>query len=144
MASLNKVFILGNLGKDPILREVGTSYVCNFPVATAEKYQKDDVWVEKVEWHNIIVWGKSAENCAKYLRKGSQVHVEGKIQTEKYQKDGADHWSTKIVAISVQFIGAKGDDQEGGGKKQKPEKEKGSSLNDIARNTYDDDMGFPF
>ena len=105
MASVNKVIIVGNLGKDPELKTTtsGTS-VCNLSIATAYKPKEGE---EKTEWHRVTVWGKTAENCAKYLKKGSSAYFEGRLETRKYEKDGQERYSTEIVADMVQFLGGK-------------------------------------
>ena len=111
--SVNKVILLGNLGKDPDLRMTSAQNpVCNFTLATNER-RKDASgnWSDHTEWHTIVCFGKTAENCSKYLKKGKQVFIDGKIQTRKWQdKEGKDRYTTEIVANSVQFIGAKGGD----------------------------------
>jgi single-strand DNA-binding protein len=111
MSSVNKVILLGNLGQDPELKYTGSGVaVCNFSIATSEKV-KDK---ETTEWHRVIVWQKSAENCAKYLTKGSSVYVEGRIQTRSWEDgDGNKRYSTEIVAQTVQFLG-RGEREEGG------------------------------
>jgi single-strand DNA-binding protein len=106
MAGVNKAIIVGNLGRDP---EVSYSQsgmaVCRLAVATSEKWKDQSGQMqEKTEWHNITVFGKMAENCEKYLAKGRQVYIEGRIQTDKYEKDGIDRYSTKIIASTVQFL----------------------------------------
>ena len=118
MASFQKVIILGNLGKDPEVRFTGSGQpVCNFSLATNESWtDKSGQKQERTEWHRIVVWGKSAENCGKYLAKGRQALVEGRLQTREYEKDGQKHYQTEIVATSVQFIGGgKGERQEQSG-----------------------------
>jgi len=107
MASMNKVFLIGNLGKDPETRQAGGNTVCNFSVATSEKWTKDGQTNERTEWHRIQAWGKLAEVCAQYLKKGSQVCVEGKIQTREYEKDGEKRYATEIVAANVTFLGGR-------------------------------------
>lgn len=103
--SFNKAIILGNLGKDPELRTAGQSNVCNFPVATSESWiGKDKQKQEKTEWHRIVVWGKQADNCHKFLKKGSKVLVEGRIQTRKWEKDGKEMFTTEILAETVKFL----------------------------------------
>lgn len=105
--SVNKVILVGNLGKDPELRysQSGTP-VCNFSIATTNKYKKGDEWVEDTEWHRIVAFGKTGENCAQYLAKGRQVYVEGRLQTNKWQdRDGNDRWTTQVVANNVVFLG---------------------------------------
>lgn len=106
--SLNKVFLLGNLGKDPEVRyTTSQTAVCRFPIATSDR-RKDASgnWTDHTEWHNVVVFGKTAENCANYLKKGRQVFVEGRIQTNKWQdKEGKDRYTTEIIGNVVQFIG---------------------------------------
>lgn len=115
MAGVNKVIVVGNLGADPELKTTeGGTPVCRLSVATTR------VWTNKstnekqqeTEWHRITVWGKQAEHCEKYLAKGRQVYVEGRLRTSSYDKEGQKHYSTEIVADIVQFLGGKGD---GGG-----------------------------
>ena len=109
MAGLHKVLIIGNLGRDVELKysQNGTA-VGRMAVATS------DIWTdaqgqkqEKTEWHNVTVFQKLAENCEKYLKKGSKVFVEGKLQTDSYEKEGQTHYSTKIIANVVQFLDSK-------------------------------------
>ncbi len=108
---VNKVFLLGNLGKDPELRyTTAQNPICSFSVATSER-RKDQsgAWVDHTEWHNVVTFGKTAENCSQYLKKGRQAFIEGKIQTRKWQdKEGKDRYSTEIVAATVQFVGGAG------------------------------------
>lgn len=111
MASVNKVIILGNLGRDPEIRTAGSSSVCSLSVATSRSYKdKAGEVKEETEWHRVSVWGNQGENCAKYLAKGRSVYVEGRIQTRKYtDKDGVEKYATGIVADTVQFLGGKGE-----------------------------------
>jgi len=112
--SLNRVLILGHLGADPELRYTqGGTPVCNLRVATNDR-RKDanGEWVDQTEWHAVVVFGKVAENCSKFLAKGRQVFVEGKLQTRKWQdQEGKDRYKTEIVAFAVQFIGGRGESQ---------------------------------
>ncbi|MBX7144479.1 MAG: single-stranded DNA-binding protein [Oligoflexia bacterium] len=105
---VNKVILLGNLGKDPELRYTNSqTAVCSFSLATGER-RKDQSgnWVDHTEWHNIITFGKTAENCANFLKKGRQAFIEGRIQTRKWQdKEGKDRYTTEIIASTVQFVG---------------------------------------
>ncbi len=114
--SVNKVILVGNLGKDPELRYTpsGTAVV-NFPLATSENFKdRDGNKQEKTEWHNIVAWRQLAEICGKYLHKGKQIYIEGKLQTRKWQdKNGVDRYSTEIVADSMQMLGRAGDDSGG-------------------------------
>lgn len=107
MGGLNKAMAIGHLGRDPELRytQSGTA-VCNFSLAVSERQKKGEELVDHTEWLNISVFGKSAENAAKYLAKGSQAYVEGRIQTRKWKdKDGKDRYTTEIVANNVQYLG---------------------------------------
>jgi len=80
--------------------------VCNFSVATSESWaDKSGEKQEKTEWHNVVVWGKTAENCGKYLSKGRQVYLEGSLQTRSWEKDGVKKYMTEINAQNVQFLG---------------------------------------
>ena len=105
---VNKVILVGNLGRDPELRFTpNQTAVCTFSLATGER-RKDASgnWNDHTEWHNIIVFGKQGENCAQYLKKGRQAYIEGRIQTRKWQdKEGKDRYTTEIIAATVQFIG---------------------------------------
>tara|TARA_R110002167_G_scaffold85247_2_gene231333 strand:- start:1294 stop:1728 length:435 start_codon:yes stop_codon:yes gene_type:complete len=111
MASVNKVFLIGNLGADPELRQAGASQVCNFRIATSETWKgKDGEQKERTEWHRIVVWNKQGENCAQYLKKGRPCHVEGKLQTREWEdKDGNKRYTTEIVADRVTFLGGRDD-----------------------------------
>ena len=102
--SLNKVILIGRLGRDPEMRYTPSGQpVANFSVATDESYtSKDGQKVEKTEWHRIVVWGKQAEFCGNYLSKGRLVYVEGKLETRKWtDKDGAEKYTTEIKADRV-------------------------------------------
>ena len=107
--SLNRVMIIGNLGRDVELKysQSGTA-VGRLAVATSDSWtdaqgQKQ----EKTEWHNVTVFQKLAENCEQYLKKGRKVYVEGRLQTDSYEKEGQTHYSTKIIANVVQFLDSK-------------------------------------
>lgn len=110
--SVNKVIIIGRCGKDPEVRQDKSGgAVVNLTVATSEKYKdKSGQWVEKAEWHKVSAFGPRAETMGKYLRKGSAVYIEGKLQTRKWQdKEGADRYTTEIVMRDFQFLDSKGD-----------------------------------
>ena len=106
--SINKAILVGNLGKDPELRYTPTGTpVATFSLATSEKY-KDGAGQaqERTEWHNIVAWRGLADICAKYLHKGKQVYIEGKIQSRKYQdRDGNERYITEIIADQMQMLG---------------------------------------
>lgn len=106
--SVNKVFILGNLGRDPVVRFTPSGQaVANFNLATTEKWSdKSGKKQENTQWHNVVVWGSLAELCGKYLAKGRQAFVEGRLETRTWQaKDGSTKYMTEVIASSIQFIG---------------------------------------
>lgn len=102
---LNKAMVFGNLTRDPQLKALPSgNQVADFSIATNQNYKdKDGNQKENTEFHNIVVFGKQAENCAKYLKKGSSAYVEGRLQTRSWEKDGAKQYRTEIVAETVQF-----------------------------------------
>jgi single-strand DNA-binding protein len=105
---INKAIIVGTLGKDPEIKQVGSGSVCKFSVATSESWTDKQTGEkrENTEWHQIIIWGRLAEIAAQYLTKGSRVYLEGKIQTRKWQgQDGQDRYTTEIVANEMQMLG---------------------------------------
>ena len=109
MASINKAMLLGNLGRDPELRSTPKgNKVLNFPMATSRRW-KDRETEEihnETDWHRIVVWGRQAEVLSEYLKKGSQVHVEGRLQTRSWSdNDGAKRYTTEIVASRIQMLG---------------------------------------
>lgn len=110
MASVNKVILIGNLGRDPETRFLPSgSAVANISVATTDTW-KDKTSGEKkeaTEWHRVVFFGRLAEIVGEYLKKGSQVYVEGRLQTRKYEKDGQDHYSTEIVADTMKMLGSR-------------------------------------
>jgi single-strand DNA-binding protein len=109
--SVNKVILVGNLGREPELRATQSGQsVCNFSLATTERFtSRDGQAREQTEWHNIVVWGKPAEACGRYLKKGSQAFVEGRITNREYEaRDGSGkRYRTEIVAQRVQFLGGR-------------------------------------
>ncbi len=124
MAGVNKVIIIGRLGKDPEIKYTGAGTpVCQLSVATSREWKNKDTDEKEseTEWHRVTVWGKSAEHCNNYLSKGRQVYVEGRLRTSSYEQDGVKKWSTEIVSEIVQFLGDRNDKSEG---------DKGSGGND--------------
>jgi single-strand DNA-binding protein len=112
--SLNKVMLIGNLGKDPELRFTPSGRaVARFPIATSEAWTTPEGQKqERTEWHNVVVWGKQAESCGQYLNKGRQVYIEGSIRSRQYDdKEGQKRYITEVIAQRVQFLGggARGD-----------------------------------
>lgn len=102
---INKVMIYGNLTRDPELRSLPSGGgVCSFSVATNRVFKKaDGSKQEATEFHNVVVFGRQAETCAQYLKKGSPAYVEGRLQTRSWDKDGAKQYKTEVVAERVQF-----------------------------------------
>lgn len=111
MSGVNKVIIIGRLGTDPETKTVSTgSAVTRMSVATSENWiDRDGQKQERTEWHRVVVWGKLAEICGKYLSKGRQVFVEGRLQTRSWEDNqGQKKYTTEIVATNIQFLGAQG------------------------------------
>ena len=114
MASVNKVILVGNLGRDPETRyTTGGDAVTNIRVATTDTWKdKNGEKQERTEWHTVVFFGRQAEIAGEYLKKGRQVYIEGRLQTRKWQdKDGQDRYTTEIVADRMQMLGSR----EGGG-----------------------------
>lgn len=136
--SVNKVILIGNLGKDPELRYTpsGTA-VATFSLATSETYKdRDGNKQKKTEWHNIVVWRQLAEVCGKYLHKGKQIYVEGKIQNRSYDdRDGNKRYISEVVASQMTMLGSRNDGhdsdqyQSGGGGYQQNQQQQNSHGN---------------
>lgn len=140
---INKVIAIGNLGKDPETKYLPSgAAVCNFSIAVSENWKDKQTGEQKerTEWINVEVWGNSAEACAKYLTKGKQVYIEGKLQTDSWEKEGVVKYRTKVRADNVQFLGGKNDRQEqrppAGGAGDR------SSNNPPGPDNFDDDIPF--
>ncbi|MEO8670002.1 MAG: single-stranded DNA-binding protein [Tahibacter sp.] len=113
---VNKVILVGNLGADPETRySAGGTAITTIRIATSESWKDKQTGEqqEKTEWHRIKFFGRLAEIAGEYLKKGSQVYVEGSLRTEEYEKDGVKRYSTDIVAAEMQMLGSRGG--EGGG-----------------------------
>ena len=112
MASVNKAILIGNLGRDPEMRYTPSgAAVCNFGIATTERWKNKEngQLEERTDWHNIVVWGKQAENCKEYLAKGRAVFVEGRLQTRSWDdKEGHKRYTTEVIAQTVQFLTPRG------------------------------------
>jgi len=108
MAGVNQIVIIGNLGKDPELKYTANGKaVVNFSVAVTEKFGEGK---EKTEWFNIVAWEKLAEICGKYLRKGSPVYLNGRVETRKWEdKDGGTRYTTEVIVRNMQMLGSKSD-----------------------------------
>ena len=111
MASVNKVILVGNLGRDPEVRYMPNGEaVANFSIATTENWKdKSGVKQEKTEWHNIVMYRRLAEIAGEYLKKGRPVYIEGRLQTRKWEKDGVTRYSTEIIGDQMQMLGSKSD-----------------------------------
>ncbi|UFS72269.1 single-stranded DNA-binding protein [Geomonas sp. RF6] len=136
MASLNKVMLIGNLGKDPELRYTASgTAVASFSLATSDRIKnKNGEWEEKTEWHNVTLWARLAEIAGEYLSKGKTVYIEGRLQTRKWQdKDGKDRYTTEIVGEKMQMLSGKG---EGGGQRQQSRPSQGGGYGQGS--TYDE------
>ena len=113
MASVNKVILVGNLGSDPDTRYTPSGVaVANFSIATTETWKDKNTGEkqEKTEWHRIVAWRRLGEICGEYLKKGSQVYIEGSLQTRAWEdKDGIKRYTTEVVAYKMQMLGSPGD-----------------------------------
>jgi single-strand DNA-binding protein len=123
MASVNKVILIGNLGRDPETRYMPDGgAITNISVATTDVWKdKQGEKQEKTEWHRVAFFGKLAEIAGEYLKKGSQVYVEGRLQTRKWQdKEGVDKYTTEIVADRMQMLGSRQGMGGGGADREAP------------------------
>lgn len=149
MASVNKVILVGNLGKDPEVRYMPSGEaITNITVATTDTWKdKSGEKQEKTEWHRVAFFSKLAEIAGEYLKKGSQVYIEGRLQTRKWQdKEGHDRYTTEIVADRMQMLGSRGgsgnsfevmDKEPSGSGAAKPAKKPGGEFDD-----FEDDIPF--
>ncbi|KAB0667275.1 single-stranded DNA-binding protein [Oryzomonas japonica] len=118
MASLNKVMLIGNLGKDPEVRYTPSgAAVASFNLATSERFKnKSGEWEERTEWHRVTLWSKLAEIAGEYLTKGKTVYIEGRLQTRKWQDNsGNERYTTEIVGEKMQMLSPKGEGRRSGG-----------------------------
>lgn len=122
MSGINKVMIIGRLGSDPEVKTISTgNTVTRLSIATSETWlDKEGQKQERTEWHRVVVWGKLAELCGKYLAKGRQAYVEGRLQTRSWEdQQGQKKYTTEVVATTVQFLGStQGASQDAGGQNQ--------------------------
>ena len=111
--SVNKAILVGNLGADPEMRQTNSGQaVCNLRIATTHRTKNGDNWEPATEWHNVVCFGRTAENVGQYCTKGKQVYIEGRIQTRKWtDSDGNERKSTEVVAHEVKFLGSRQADQ---------------------------------
>ncbi len=146
MSGVNKVIIVGRLGKDPEVRhlESGAS-VANFPVATSEVYKDRNTGErrEQTEWHNVVLWRGLADIAEKYLHKGDMVYVEGKLRTRSWEKDGVTRYTTEIVGDNMTMLTPKGMNEGAPMQGHSPAPEKADVPSaDISANDESDDLPF--
>ena len=141
--SVNKAILICSAGKDAEVRMVGESKVATFSVATNEKYKdsKSGEWKENTEWHNIVCWRHTAELADKYIRKGTQLYIEGKIRTRSWEKDGEKRYVTEIVADTIQLLGKKEESAPTPATHQRPQYQT-TPLVDGVVEPQDDDLPF--
>lgn len=143
MSGVNKVILVGHLGKDPEVRYLeGNVTVASFPLATSETYNKDGKRVEQTEWHNIVLWRGLADVAAKYLQKGRLVYIEGKLRTRNYEdKEGVRRYSTEVVAENFTLLGRRSDfDQTKSSDRAGDQPFKSESAVDFKENEGDDSL----
>tara|TARA_Y100000748_G_scaffold287198_1_gene271134 strand:+ start:331 stop:798 length:468 start_codon:yes stop_codon:yes gene_type:complete len=139
---VNKVIIVGNLGADPDTKSMPSgNMVANFSVATSESWNDRDTGErqEKTEWHRVVFFGRLAEIADQYLRKGSQVYVEGKLQTRKWEdRDGNERWTTEIVGNQLEMLG----ERMSSGSSQSNNMDQSTSKSNFSDDEFDDDIPF--
>lgn len=145
MSSLNKAMLIGRLGQDPEVRYTqSNTAVANFSLATNERFKdRNGEFQERTEWHRIVAWGRTAEICQEYLKKGSLVYIEGPIQTREWEdKEGQKKYTTEIKALTMQMLDSRGDQTGGGGAPSKPKNSSASVEIDDSFDDMDDDLPF--
>lgn len=144
--AINKVILVGNVGKQPEVRRVeGGAVVANFSLATTEKYKdKAGNLQEQTEWHNIVCWRSLAELVEKYVVKGSQLYIEGKIRTREWEKDGVKHYRTEILADNILMLGRKSDGSQAPQPAQSDNREEQIFPERVSEQKNPDDGDLPF
>ena len=146
MASVNKVILVGNLGRDPEVRRMPSGdAMVNLSIATTDTWKdKGGERQEKTEWHRVVMFGRVAEVAGEYLRKGSQAYFEGRLQTRKWtDKEGQDKYTTEVIADRMQMLGSRsGSGGGGGGESQSSVKSSGSSEFSGGLDDLEDDIPF--
>lgn len=148
MSGVNKVILVGHLGKDPEVRySPGGSAVANFSLATSEQFKdRDGNKQERTEWHRVVLFGRQAEIAGEYLRKGRMAYVEGRLQTRKWtDKDGQERYTTEIVGDRLQLLGGRDDRDEDRGSQshsQRPASGGGSAPRPEPEDDFSDDIPF--
>ena len=139
MAAVNKAILLGNLGKDPVVRTLESgNKVANFSLATSRTHKgADGNPIEETEWHNVVLWGNLADLAEKFLAKGKQVYIEGRIRNRQYDdKEGTRRYITEIVGENMVFVGGRGADS-GHSSRQSPE-----TPSNVSEPPVEDDLPF--
>lgn len=147
MAGVNKVILVGNLGKDPEVRHLENgAAVANFSIATSESYKdKNGERQTQTEWHNIVLWRGLAEIAEKYLRKGNQVYIEGKLRTRSWDdKDGVTRYTTEVVGDQMTMLGSKSDNAQGGDSSAKSMDNSSQSQSETQIEEADESDDLPF
>ena len=150
---VNKVILIGNLGQDPEVKYMPNgNAVANVTIATSESWKDKNTGesVDKTEWHRVVFFRRLAEIVGEYLKKGSKVYIEGKLQTRKWQdKNGKDNWTTEIIANEMQMLDSRGggssdfNQNQGGGQQQSaPQSEQSQAAPAPMNNDFDDDIPF--
>jgi len=146
MSSLNKAMIIGRLGQDPEVRYTqSNTAVATLNVATNERFKdRNGEFQERTEWHRVVAWGRTAEICQEYLKKGSQVYIEGPIQTREWEdKDGQKRYTTEIKALTLTMLDSRGGNGEGGMNQSSGKKQQSSTVElDDSFDDMDDDLPF--
>ncbi|MBK9330334.1 MAG: single-stranded DNA-binding protein [Sphingobacteriales bacterium] len=145
--SVNKVILIGRLGKDPEVRKINaTTTVCNFPLATNESYKNQDgTYTEQTEWHNIVMWRGVAERAERILKKGSNVFIEGKLRTRSWEdKEGNKRYTTEIVVENFQLLDKKDPSSAPPvtGTEHKSETDSSTTPGSLTEPSFDDDLPF--
>jgi len=145
---VNKVILIGNLGQDPEVRYMPNGgAVCNITVATSETWKDKNTGEnqEKTEWHRVVMFRRLAEIAGEYLKKGSKVYLEGRLQTRKWEKNGQDHYTTEIVADQMQMLDSRGGSAEFAPSQQRssaPQSQQKPQSAPPADNGFEDDIPF--
>lgn len=146
MASVNKVILVGNLGRDPEVRHAPSGdAICNITIATTDKWKDKSTGEKKeqTEWHRVSFFGKLAEIAGQYLKKGSAVYIEGSLRTRKWQdKDGQDRYTTEIKADQMQMLGSKGEQSAAPQQRQQPAQQSNSAPPQGGFNDFEDEVPF--
>ena len=132
MAGVNKVILVGNLGRDPEVRHLENgAVVTSFPIATSESYKDRNTGErrEQTEWHNIVLWRGLAEIAEKFLKKGDQVYIEGKLRTRSWEKDGITRYTTEVVGDNMTMLGSRSTGGNSGGMRMEPQAQPASTCN---------------